>query len=182
MWLRRGPWDDVTVETRLGHNTQDVIPGFGDIYADLAVNKVLGWDYDDPGAEVGPWVQAQTYGNATQGLRVLLTAPQGLFHANDEGGLSYSTVYLDLEYQREGDDEWLPMTVANAELTGFDASTLYKARDAVSFGDGKCWCRSDMSFPSMPVITSFDGRRFWMLGGHALPTSPCATVWTCRTR
>lgn len=151
VYINKNPvelYDDVDVYTRLGVNNQTPITGFGDVYSDLPIGKALTWDYDDPAAEAGDWAEGQTYGNAAQGIIVTLTAPRGLWYANNAGGLSYSTVYIDLQYRKQGDEEWNDMTVANASVTPFDQAKIYESGDTVSYGDSVYRCVGDMSFPS----------------------------------
>lgn len=91
-------YSGVTVETREGLNDQEIISNFNDTY----FTKALGY-------ELTSTERIDTcQGNATEGIRVKLTFQNGLYYANDEGGLSSAWVDI-VGWLRNGNGgEWIP--------------------------------------------------------------------------
>lgn len=91
----------VTVETRLGHLNQPAISNFNDTKTEypLSVKVVNGSPYT-----------YVTIGNAFNGLEVDVSFPQGLYYANDQGGLDNYSVNLRIETLRQGDTNWRTIT------------------------------------------------------------------------
>ncbi len=89
-------FSNIAIATRLGTNDQAVIPYFNDTIADVAVGAKLSTS----------WVTRTTTGNTTQALGVGIVLPNGLFYANDNGGLSGQTVGYQIQYKKHGDLAW----------------------------------------------------------------------------
>ena len=97
-------YKDVTVETREGTNTQAVIPAFNDTYS----TKQLGYQLlDTERIDTAP-------GNATEGLIVKVEFSNGLYHANDDGGLGGAWVELAIAYRKMGAADWISALGGNA--------------------------------------------------------------------
>jgi len=92
---------NILIETRLGTNDQGVIPLWVDTWTDQSLNKKLTNTVD--------WVSATTKGDAVTELSINLLAPQGLWYANDGGGLDTISINLDIEYRIAG-GEWAQIT------------------------------------------------------------------------
>ena len=87
----------VEVYTREGTNDQEIIPNFNDTYFTKESNYKL------DGTERIVSVQ----GNGTQGIIVSVEFPNGLFYANDKGGLDTAWVELDCGWRKKGDKDWI---------------------------------------------------------------------------
>lgn len=90
-------YEGVTVDIRPGTNNQDIINNFNDTIQ----TKSLGYELDD-----------NTYrtdiadGNAAEGLIVDIECSQGLYYANNDGGLS--TAWVDIKAECAMDDDAVP--------------------------------------------------------------------------
>jgi len=93
--------DYVQIHARYGNLTQDVIPNFNKTKTDYPVNVKL--DYNTP-------YIYETTGDAFDGLEVEITFPQGLFYANDYGGLSGISVQIKVEIQKKGETDWIVLS------------------------------------------------------------------------
>ena len=83
-------YDQVYAWSRLGRVNQSVLPGFGDTLTDKAVGVKLTTSY-----------VTRTTGE-TQGLKIILSFPNGLYHVNDRGGLDDVSVQVYVEYRPAG--------------------------------------------------------------------------------
>lgn len=90
-------YDGVEVYTREGTNDQDIIPNFNDTYFTSEYNYKLNTN------ERIVTVQ----GNGTQGIIVSVEFPNGLFYANDKGGLDTAWVELDCGWRKKGNKDWI---------------------------------------------------------------------------
>lgn len=99
-------YNDIDLTTRLGTNDQVCIPNFGDTYADQSLSYELSDD--------DVWHTHQTEGDAGQGLELTFECPQGIFYANDDGGLSEAYVKLISEYKKVGDSTWTPIIAGSS--------------------------------------------------------------------
>lgn len=90
-------YEGVTVDIRPGTNNQDIINNFNDTIQ----TKSLGYELDD-----------NTYrtdiadGNAAEGLIVDIECSQGLYYANNDGGLD--TAWVDVKAECAMDDDAVP--------------------------------------------------------------------------
>jgi predicted phage tail protein len=89
-------FNDLNVVTRLGTNSQSAIPYFNDTISDIAVGAKLSTSY----------ITRSTVGNTTQGLGVGILLPNGLYYANDNGGLTAQSVTFQIEYKKTSDPSW----------------------------------------------------------------------------
>lgn len=89
-------YSGVTVDTRLGEINQSVIPYFNNTRTDVSVGHKVSTE----------WSTHRTTGNAVDGLLVGIVCPNGLYYANDNGGLDATSVSLDIEYKKVGDLSW----------------------------------------------------------------------------
>jgi len=80
--------------TRMGTNNQELIPDFNDTWSDQAINKKL--------TDTSAWSSAITSGDAVTSIGVTISCPQGVYYANDAGGLSAYSIYIDVEYRPVG--------------------------------------------------------------------------------
>lgn len=91
-------YDSIELETRPGTNDQEIIPYFNDTYA----SKSLGYQLLDG------YRTESCQGNAVQGFKFEIEFSNGLYYANDKGGLSEAWVDVYAEYRRN-DGEWTPV-------------------------------------------------------------------------
>ena len=110
--------DNLAWEYRLGDIDQSVIQYFSDTRASKSVGSKIGTD----------WTTVETDGNAVEGLSIALTLPKGLYYANDTGGLSVTSVNLDIQYRPTGVGEW-------TQLRGYNATQITSSRDRWSGGN-----------------------------------------------
>ena len=108
-------YQGVTVETRLGNVDQSVIPAFNDTKAAYqpSVKVVNGT----------PYTYATT-GNAFDALEVEVLFPNGLWYANDNGGLDNYSVSVKVEYKKQGDVSWKTLTTSTVTSN----ETVYTSR------------------------------------------------------
>lgn len=100
-------FEDVEVEIRNGTNTQSVISNFNDTY----FTKPLEYQLTDNART------DEAQGNATEALIAKIEFPNGLYYANDSGGLSEAWVELFGEYRRGQDGEWIPFIYEMRDVT-----------------------------------------------------------------
>lgn len=63
----------------------------------------------------GVWRHDTAQGNATEGLIVRISLPNGLYYSNDKGGLDNASVHVIAQYKRTSDDKWA--LLADAVIT-----------------------------------------------------------------
>lgn len=98
-----GNYKDVQVDFRLGTNDQSVIPNFNDNYADQPLTYELTND----------WSVHQTQGNLSNAIELTVSLPNGLYYANNKGGLSDTSVQLEAGIRKAGTAEWTPLPLSN---------------------------------------------------------------------
>lgn len=87
-----------------GTNNQEAIPYFNDTYADQALNYELVWPSANDWSNA---VTQQTEGNGGEGLEITFECPNGLYYANDKGGLDEATVRVQGRYRAVGANDWI---------------------------------------------------------------------------
>ncbi|MBO6247087.1 MAG: hypothetical protein J6N55_12520 [Anaerovibrio sp.] len=102
----------MSLEIRNGTNTQAIVPYFNSTY----FSKNLGYQL----TETARVDTAQ--GNATEGLIVKVEFPQGLYYADDSGGLSTAWVSVAAYYRLQGTESWTQF--ASATIYGSSSSAL----------------------------------------------------------
>lgn len=89
-------YSDLTYETREGTNDQTPISNFNDTYFTKNVSRELLDDEEE----------SQCQGNATEGIKIKLEFYNGLYYANDSGGLSTASAKVWAYYKKQGTDTW----------------------------------------------------------------------------
>ncbi|MDD3466511.1 MAG: phage tail protein [Campylobacterales bacterium] len=87
----------VSYEIRDGAATQNPIPWFDTIYADIAYGR---------GSNNAQYV-IETDGNVVDTLSLVFYMPYGIYYANDTGGMDYHIVRIGVQYRRKGTATWL---------------------------------------------------------------------------
>ncbi len=128
-------YDGVTVETRLGTNDQKAIsiPSFADNYSDQSLSYELTPD---------GWKTQLIDGNAVQGIEILIEFPNGLYFANDQGGLSTTGVTLAVQYRAAGSDTWTDY-MANQYISAASSSAIRRSYrlDKLAAGSYEVRCK-----------------------------------------
>lgn len=106
-------YDGLTVETREGLNDQQPISNFND----TLFTKQLGY-------ELTPDERIDTcQGNATEGIKIKITFSNGLYYADDAGGLSTAWVNFKAWYRKD-DGAWVSWL--DEHVSGAQSSALRK--------------------------------------------------------
>ncbi|MDD5159695.1 MAG: phage tail protein, partial [Sulfuricurvum sp.] len=105
-------YTDVETHIRLGTNDQTLIPSFDNIRIDTPVNAKL---------STVATVRQTSYNNV-QALNIIVTAPGGLYYANNAGGLDSRTVDLEVMYRIIGDPLWT--TIVGTSISGASNSNI----------------------------------------------------------
>lgn len=105
-------YNNVSYSVRLGTNTQTIIPSFDNTRVDTQVNAKL---------STIETVRRTSY-NSVSGLNIIVSAPSGIYYANDSGGLDSRSVALVIKYRKVGDSLWT--TIDNTSISGASTSTI----------------------------------------------------------
>lgn len=108
-----GYYSNVTSEIRTGTNTQTLIPSFDNTRVDTSVGAKL---------STSETIRLTSYNNVT-GLSIVVSAPSGIYYANDSGGLDTRTVGLEIKCRKVGDVVWMG---TSSSISGNATSTLRK--------------------------------------------------------
>lgn len=89
---------EVDAYARTGKITQDIIPNFNDTKISFTPQQKVSH---------GSPVTYETDGDSFDKLEVVLSAPQGIWYANDQGGLSSHTFKVRVEIRKKGEVDWI---------------------------------------------------------------------------
>ena len=117
-------YTDVTIETRLGAVDQTVISNFSDTISEKQGAAVLSTSYST----------LRTDGNAVEGLGVSLVCDQGLYYANNSGGLDPQTITVEIEHRKVGDTDWTAWGAKTITDSVTNAVRRYYRYDNVTAG------------------------------------------------
>ena len=92
-------YENVTATTRTGEMDQDPIPEFTQVVQETAVGVML----------TDAWHTVTMEGTGISRIGIGLNAQQGLYYANDSGGLDPVTVTLEFQYRLYGTETWLSL-------------------------------------------------------------------------
>jgi sulfur carrier protein ThiS len=101
----------IDIHSRLGYLDQEVIPNFKDTKTEHSLSVKI--------TTANPYVY-QTPGNDFDELEVEVAFPQGLYYANDQGGLSPVEVLFKIEIRPQGASDWIPITHQQREDVHID--------------------------------------------------------------
>ncbi|MFZ2967915.1 MAG: host specificity factor TipJ family phage tail protein [Sulfuricurvum sp.] len=118
-------FNDVTYEVRNGTNTQTLIPSFDNTRVDQSVGAKL---------STTETIRRTSYNNV-RGLTIIVSAPSGMYYANDGGGLDSRSVTLVVKYKKVGDATWT--TIANTSISGVTTSTIRQTFQADNIPAGE---------------------------------------------
>lgn len=105
-------YNSVTYDVRLGTNNQTLIPSFDNTRVDTQVNAKL---------STVETIRRTSYNNVSA-LTIIVSAPSGIYFANDAGGLDSRSVSLEVKYRKVGDPLWT--TIPNTSISGASTSTI----------------------------------------------------------
>lgn len=105
-------YNNVSYSVRLGTNTQTLIPSFDNTRVDTQVNAKL---------STIETIRRTSY-NSVSGLSIIVSAPSGIYYANDAGGLDNRSVTLEVKYRKVGDTLWT--TIPDTSISGASTSTI----------------------------------------------------------
>lgn len=91
-----GNFAGVTHEIRYGDDNQAIIDAFNDTRVNKYVGKKLNPDMSH--------TLSETDGNAVTELKITLAMPNGIFYANDQGGIGSYKIGVQIEYSPNGTD------------------------------------------------------------------------------
>jgi predicted phage tail protein len=118
-------YEDVKVETRLGTVNQSPVSFFKETISEKTVNMRLSTEY----------VTARTDGNTCQGLGFILCFTQGLAYISDSGSYAETSVTINMQYRKVGDEDWTDWkTETIKDSTGSALYKLYRAENISDAG------------------------------------------------
>lgn len=138
-----GNYDDVEWEWRQGLLDQDVIPWFNDAINERGVSVKLSTD----------WHTVTCEGTVIQSLGVGVSAPGGLWYANDGGTLDTVSVSVEIESRPEGGawTSWGSLTVSGSTR---EALRRYERRNGLAASRHEVRVRLAAEPPSGPRYSS----------------------------
>lgn len=121
-------FESVSHEVRYGGLSQTIVSNFNDTTYDRPIGKALSTNY----------INASTEGNSVSGIGVTLAFPNGIFYANDEGGLSSYSVSVRVEYSRD-ERSWI--TLADTQISAAQTSALRRTFKKVGLPPARYYVR-----------------------------------------
>ena len=106
-------YQHVETITKLGSETQEIIPWFGDTTTPIAV-----------GATINSTFQTRTTGTI-DAFRIDVVAPGGLIQYTDQGEKRTVTVPLEIEYKLTTDTEWTSMGTWGGPTSSYGTRNVY---------------------------------------------------------
>ena len=139
-------YSDVSVEYRIGYNSQSAISAFYDTRSTKTLNQTL---------DSGTWRQVVTDGNTVSALTVCLVFPRGLYYANDNGDIVTNSVQVQVQYSANGTNwtyiEGNPYTTISNSVT----STFRRTFRVENLTPGQYYVRA--KFYTQPASDSRHG-------------------------
>lgn len=93
-------YNNVSYSVRLGTNNQTLIPSFDNTRVDTSVGAKF---------STAETIRRTSYNNVS-GLSIVVSAPGGLYYANNSGGLDQVNVDLQIKYRKVGNPDWISLT------------------------------------------------------------------------
>lgn len=147
-------YKDVKLDTREGLNVQDIIPNFNDTIS----TKTLSYEILD-----NEWRTDLVTGSATQGLIIYVECSNGLYYANDKGGLDETYVTIEAQYAKEGTGDWKELAT-NAKITGSKSSAIRKQYRVDNLEAGQYYVRVKVVSRGYPTTSTRACTRIWWTG------------------
>lgn len=147
-------YKSVKLDTREGLNVQDVIPNFNDTIS----TKTLGYELLD-----NEWRTDIVTGTATQGLIIYVECSNGLYYANDKGGLDETYITIEAQYAKEGTSDWKELAT-NVRITGNKSSAIRKQYRVDNLEAGQYQVRVKVVSRGYPTTSTRACTRIWWTG------------------
>lgn len=142
-----GYYSGVKITARMGHLNQDTIPAFNDTRANHSIAaKVV----------QGTPVVRDTVGTDYDALEILLVCPNGLWYANDAGGMDSISVYVSVEISADNGVTW--SHVATEPHTIITVAAGYWSRGYWTGGENNVWAEKSTGGS---VTTSYTEGELW---------------------
>ena len=147
-------YKDVSVEIRSGEYNQSVIPNFNDTIS----TKNLGYEILED-----EWRTDIATGTATQGIIIYVECSNGLYYANDSGGLDETWVKIEAQYAAKGTEAWKPFFKNEYAVTisGKKSSAIRKQYRVDNLPEGEYDVRMRVVGRGHPVTSTRASTRIW---------------------
>lgn len=147
-------YKDVSVEIRSGEYNQSVIPNFNDTIS----TKNLGYEILED-----EWRTDIATGTATQGIIIYVECSNGLYYANDSGGLDETWVKIEAQYAAKGTEAWKPFFKNEYAVTisGKKSSAIRKQYRVDNLPEGEYDVRVRVVGRGHPVTSTRASTRIW---------------------
>lgn len=147
-------YKDVSVEIRSGENNQSVIRNFNDTIS----TKNLGYEILED-----EWRTDIATGNATQGIIIYVECSNGLYYANDSGGLDETWVKIEAQYAPKGTEAWKSFFGNEYAVTisGKKSSAIRKQYRVDNLPEGEYDVRIRVVDRGHPVTSTRASTRIW---------------------
>lgn len=147
-------YKDVSVEIRNGEYNQSVIPNFNDTIS----TKNLGYEILED-----EWRTDIATGTATQGIIIYVECSNGLYYANDSGGLDETWVKIEAQYAPKGTGAWKPFFRNEYAVTisGKKSSAIRKQYRVDNLPEGEYDVRMRVVGRGHPVTSTRASTRIW---------------------
>lgn len=147
-------YKDVSVEIRNGEYNQSVIPNFNDTIS----TKNLGYEILED-----EWRTDIATGTATQGIIIYVECSNGLYYANDSGGLDETWVKIEAQYAAKGTEAWKPFFKNEYAVTisGKKSSAIRKQYRVDNLPEGEYDVRIRVVGRGHPVTSTRASTRIW---------------------
>ena len=143
-------YDNVQVEIRQGTYDQDPISNFNDTVS----TKELGYEIIE-----NQYRKDIVSGNANEGIIVYAECSNGLYYANDDGGLDEAWVRIAIEYALIGTDNWKRM--GEYTITGNKSSAVRRQFRIDNIPQGEYNVRVIVTGRSSPITSTRASTRIW---------------------
>lgn len=142
---------DVSLEKRLGTDSQAIIPSFNDVYSDKSINSKL---------QVGTPVVRETSGTGVNAAQVHVSLPLGLWYANSKGGMNEQEAIISIHYRKKGSANWITYVPSDSSSGGsYVSGKIYEPGEVVSFGGSNYRCKFYQVCSAQ--LVEYDGSGDW---------------------
>lgn len=147
-------YKDVSVEIRSGEYNQSVIPNFNDTIS----TKNLGYEILED-----EWRTDIATGTATQGIIIYVECSNGLYYANDSGGLDETWVKIEAQYAAKGTEAWKPFfrNEYTVTISGKKSSAIRKQYRIDNLPEGEYDVRMRVVGRGHPITSTRASTRIW---------------------
>lgn len=142
-------FSDVEIATRLGSDSQDIIPYFNDTYSDQNINLPL---------NKNAYIIRETTGTGIDAAQVHLSLPQGLWHANKKGEFVEQSMTFSIQYRLKGSSTWTNYVATSDTLSEpYIVEKIYNVGEQVTYYGNTYRCKGYLVDREYCTTTSGDG-------------------------